>query len=85
MILLHYFRETQTDFKINNIYFSENRNVNKQMWKNVVDPGRPQVTVSVDNRFVSAVYDHITTTTPTKEAFPLQPLWQQKSNKYYIF
>jgi len=46
----------------------------------MVDPGRPQVTISVDNGYVSAVYEHKTTTNPTKEAFPLQPLWQQKSN-----
>jgi len=39
------YRETQTHFKINNIHFSENRAVNEQMWKNVVEPDRPQVTI----------------------------------------
>ena len=39
-------RENQnTHFVINNIFFFENRAVYEIMWKNIVERGRPQMTI----------------------------------------
>ena len=39
-------RENQnTNFVLNKFFFSENHVVNEIMWKNIVEPGRPQMTV----------------------------------------
>ena len=39
-------RENQnTNFVLNKFFFSENHVVNEIMWKNIVEPGRPQMTI----------------------------------------
>jgi len=42
------YRETQnTHFILHNFFFAENRAVYEIMWKNTVEPDRPQMTVRV--------------------------------------
>ena len=39
-------RENQnTYFMFSNLFFFENRSIYEIMWKNIVDPGRPEVTI----------------------------------------
>jgi hypothetical protein len=36
-----------------NNFFFENRNVYKKMWKNIIEPGRPHITIGRMRRYVS--------------------------------
>jgi len=38
-------RENQTHFMFNNFYFIENRAVYETIWKNILEPGRTQMTI----------------------------------------